>query len=137
MQIVIKSAFLVIMVLTSLGTHRAHAVLQELEQALNLAGENRTEIESALENVPDDQRFGLEWLVARMPERDLTTLDAEFLLTNTHHAYTAWRNSPWSDQISREVFLDAILPYASINERRDNWRADFSNNSNRIALWYF
>ena len=113
------------MVLTSLGTHRAHAVLQELEQALNLAGENRTEIESALENVPDDQRFGLEWLVARMPERDLTTLDAEFLLANTHHAYTAWRNSPWSDQISREVFLDAILPYASINERRDNWRADF------------
>ena len=125
MQIAIRSIFTMCIFFSCLETDHVHAASSELEEALRRAGENRAEIELALEQIPEDQRFGLEWLVARMPERDLTTLDADFLVTNTRQAYEAWRNSPWHDQISQEIFLDSILPYASINERRDNWRADF------------
>ncbi len=34
-------------------------------------------------------------------------------------------SSPWKDQISKEIYLNEILPYANINESRDDWRRDF------------
>ncbi len=89
------------------------------------AGDNREEIAAALERVPDDQRAGMRWLVERMPERDLRSLDAEFLLENCEQAFRAWNEAPWGGTVSEEIFLDAVLPYASINERRDRWRAEF------------
>ena len=98
---------------------------EDLQGALARAGANRAELVRALAEVPDDQREGLAWLITHMPERDLQTLDAEFLLEHTHHAYEAWRSAPWHKEISEELFLEAILPYASIDERRDRWRADF------------
>ncbi len=125
MHIQIKSFFAVIAALIFMGATESFGAPNGLEKAMIRAGDNRSEIESALAKVPDDQRTGLEWLIIRMPVRDLTSLDAEYLLNNTHHAYAAWRDSPWHDQISEEVFFDSILPYASINERRDNWRSDF------------
>ena len=97
----------------------------EVESALDRAGENRGQIQQALAEVPADQRPGMEWLLAHMPEEDLRTLDATFLLENCQHAYAAWREAPWHEEVSEEMFFEAILPYASINERRDNWRADF------------
>ena len=105
--------------------HAAEAAADDLEAALERSGANREQLEMALTRVEPDQRAGLEWLILRMPEKDLAALDAEFLVENTHHAYEAWQNSPWKDQVSQEVFLDAVLPYASINERRDRWRKDF------------
>jgi len=98
---------------------------ESLNAALELAGENRAEIAEALEKVPDEQRKGMRWLIERMPERDLVSLDAEYLLENCEHAYAAWTSSPWRGAVSEDVFLDAVLPYASVNERRDRWRADF------------
>ncbi len=89
------------------------------------AGENRSEIQRALADVPHDQIAGMEWLVAHMPKEDLKTLSAEFLLINCDLAYEAWQNAPWAAQISEEMFFDTILPYASVNERRDNWRKEF------------
>ncbi len=97
----------------------------EVDSALDRAGENREQIQQALDQVPDDQRLGMEWLVTHMPEEDLRTLDATFLLENCQYAYAAWREAPWHEEVSEEMFFEAILPYASINERRDNWRADF------------
>ena len=100
-------------------------VADELGQALQHAGANKAQLEQALAEVPPQERKGLLWLITHMPERDLQSLDAKYLLENTHHAYEAWRNSPWHEEVSEEVFFDAVLPYASINERRDNWREDF------------
>ena len=97
----------------------------DLDPALNRAGANREQIQAALDTVPADQRAGMEWLVTHMPQDDLQSLDSAFLLENCAHAYAAWRTAPWHDQISEELFFETILPYASINERRDNWRADF------------
>ena len=87
-----------------------------------LSGDNRPQLEAALAQVPPDQRRGMTWLLQHMPETDLGTLDAIFLLENVDLAYGAWRRAPWHDDVPESVFLDAVLPYASINERRDAWR---------------
>jgi predicted esterase len=60
-----------------------------------------------------------------MPKRDLTSLSADYLLKNVRCAYRAWNAAVWKDRISKEMFLNDVLPYASINERRDDWREDF------------
>lgn len=93
--------------------------------ALESAGDNRPQIELALARSPEDQRDGMRFLVANMPPRDLQALTAEYLLENSDLAYAEFRAAPWRDQVPREIFLNDVLPYASINERRDAWRKDF------------
>ena len=97
------------------------------------AGENRSEIHRALSEVPPDQIAGMEWLITHMPKADLKTLSAEFLLTNCDLAYEAWKNAPWSKEISEEMFFDTILPYASVNERRDDWRESFREKFSEVV----
>jgi len=96
-----------------------------IERALSKSGDNRAEIAGALDQVPEDQAEGMRFLVAHMPERDLQSLSAKFLLENVQLAYKAWNESPWKQTIPKEVFLNNILPYANINERRDEWRREF------------
>jgi dienelactone hydrolase len=96
-----------------------------IDASLQKAGENRAQIERALTDAPEDQQPGMRFLVAHMPERDLTTLTAEFLLTNVDYAYRARNESGWKDKVPEEVFFNEVLPYVNINERRDDWRKDF------------
>jgi len=96
-----------------------------IESALRRAGDNAAEIRQTLQSTPADQQAGIQFLVANMPQRDLQSLSAEFLLENTALAYEAWRNAPWNAQVSESLFLNNVLPYASVTERRDNWRRDF------------
>lgn len=96
-----------------------------LDSALARAGDNRPELERALEQVPQSQREGMEFLIRYMPERDLSTLKADFLLTNVKLAYQAWIDSSWHEQVPKAIFLNNILPYASITETREDWRSDF------------
>ena len=53
-----------------------------LDQALVKAGDNATELTAALKNAPDNQKEGMAFLIAYMPERDLKELTADFLLEN-------------------------------------------------------
>lgn len=96
-----------------------------IDAALGKAGENRAQIEQAISSVPADQQPGMRFLVAHMPERDLTSLTAEFLTANVQYAYQARAEAPWKDRLPDDIFFNEILPYANINERRDNWRKDF------------
>ena len=96
-----------------------------LDAAIAAAGANTAEIERAIADAPRTQRDAMVWLVARMPERDLRSLSADALLENCRLAFEAMDSAPWKDAVPHEVFLDAVLPYAVINERRDDWRADF------------
>jgi len=105
----------------------------DFQKQLDLAGDNRLEIEQAIHDVPKDQFRGMEWLLVHMPPKDLKVLTAEFLLTNCDLAYEAWENAPWKDQITEDIFFDTILPYASVNERRDDWRGDFRNKFSSIV----
>src|SRR5688572_29972001 len=55
----------------------------DVDQALAKAKDNRGELAKALADAPKEQRKGMAFLVANMPDSDLTALKAEFLLTNT------------------------------------------------------
>lgn len=126
------SALLMLLVVASVA--RADDGLQAaIDAALEKAGENRAEIEKALSGATDEQRPGMRFLVAHMPERDLTSLTAEFLLTNVEYAYRARNESAWKDRIPEEVFLNDVLPYANINERRDDWRKDFYERFHKLV----
>ena len=96
-----------------------------IENYLNLAGDNQYQLIKALNQISADKRKGLSWLIKRMPLDDLKTLSSEYLLINTSIAYEAWINSPWFRDIPENIFLDNILPYANLNERRDNRREEF------------
>ncbi len=92
-----------------------------ISKALEQAGPNRAEIERAHRDAPSEQIASMEWLIARMPAQDLRTLDAKFLLAHVDGAYKAWKSAPWSAMVDEETFRDAILPYASVSERRELW----------------
>ncbi|MFT7669249.1 MAG: poly(3-hydroxybutyrate) depolymerase/transglutaminase-like putative cysteine protease [Planctomycetota bacterium] len=93
------------------------------EEALVRSGDNRGALEQAVEAVPEDEREAMCWLIAHMPAEDLRTLATEFLVRNHTLAFSAWRQAPWQAAIDTEHFLDGVLPYASVDETRDAWRA--------------
>mgnify|MGYP000544237447 CR=1 FL=1 len=99
----------------------------DINQELVIAGKNKEEIKMALMNVPKNQLEGMEWLIKHMPEEDLKTVTSQFLLENCNVAYKAWRASSWGGGIPDSIFFEYVLPFASLNERRDNWRKDFHN----------
>jgi predicted esterase len=103
----------------------SRALPEEVISALEQAGDNKAELLSALDKVPVEQKEAMEFLVVNMPDCDLKTLSAEFLLENADLAYRALQETPWAKQIPREIFLNDLLPYANVNERRDAWRKDF------------
>ncbi len=118
------SLFCAVLALLSGGTPWS-AAGEELELPLARADANRPQLELALAQIPADQREGMQFLIANMPDDDLRSLSAEFLLEHVQYAYRAHREAPWKDQVPTEIFLNNVLPYASIDERRDAWRKDF------------
>ena len=96
-----------------------------LEQAYDKAGTNVLQLKKAFADSPKEHRPAIEFLISYMPERDLKSLRSTFLLENTALAYQARETFPWGQAIPEEIFFNDVLPYATLNERRDNWRADF------------
>jgi hypothetical protein len=98
-----------------------------LEQALSNAGDNSGELEKALTEASRKEKEAVAFLISYMPERDLQSLTSEFILENVRYALKARNEFPWSRTLPDSIFLNEVLPYISLNERRDNWRADFYN----------
>ena len=95
--------------------------------ALRAAGPNAGSIREALDRAaghPWKQRC-MRFLVENMPLVDLQSLKSEFLINTVDYALQAREKTPWGKTLSDEIFLSQVLPYASLNERRDNWRPDF------------
>jgi len=92
------------------------------ESSLAQSGSNRQELEKSLSQVPVNQREGLQFLLENMPQRDLQTLTADFLLNNTALAYKAFQEAPWAKSVPDDLFLNDVLPYVCTTEDRDNWR---------------
>jgi hypothetical protein len=67
----------------------------------------------------------MAFLVANMPRGDLQSLKRDFLLQQVRYAYRARAEVPWGPALPDELFFNGVLPYASVNERRDDWRKDF------------
>jgi hypothetical protein len=97
----------------------------EVVRAMSIADVNAHQLIDAIGRTPDAQREGIAFLIANMPDRDLLALDADYLLENVQLAYQARERTPWGASIPNEVFLNNVLPYANVNERRDRWRRDF------------
>ncbi len=97
-----------------------------LEEALSKSGDNRAQLVAALAACTPRERRGMEFLIANMPRKDRHTLTSEFLLAHVRQAYKTWDSVPWRDSVPEEVFLNGVLPYANVNERRDEWRTDFN-----------
>ena len=93
-----------------------------LETRYELAGKNRTEIEQAVKQAPKEHRAAMEFLIQNMRLKDLQSLSAEFLLDNVRVAYEARAAAPWASQVSDDLFFKDILPYANVDEKRENWR---------------
>ncbi len=96
----------------------------EVAKRLELAGDNRVEWEQALAKVAVKARPGMAFLIAYMPETDLKTLKATYLLENVALAYQAREKFPWAKTLSEDLFLNEVLPYASVSESRDDWRKE-------------
>lgn len=96
-----------------------------LDAALEKAGENRAELEKAITEIPRKQKEGMAFLIAYMPERDLTTLTGDYLLKNVELAYVARDRFAWAKSVPDSIFFNDVLPYANAGETRDDWREDF------------
>ena len=66
----------------------------------------------------------MNWLLNNMDDDDKNSLTAGFLVDNCKYAYKAWKSTPWGS-VNDSLFFEYVLPYSSLNERRDNWRKDF------------
>ena len=110
---------------TPLSAQEVDSVKQRVATTLRAAEKNREELEKVLQDIEPEFKVGAEFLLAYMPHSDAKKLSSEFLLEHIRGAYEAWIQSPWHAQISEDIFLNNILPYASVSERREAWRADF------------
>ena len=104
-------------------------VMAEWEQRLEAAGKNSEEISSfvrkASERHGDLGRRAAVFLVGGMPEVDLKTLESGFLMENLALALKAREEFPWCKELPEAVFFNDVLPYASLDETREPWRAGF------------
>ena len=75
-------------------------------------------IQKALDDAPAEHREAMQFLVSNMPDRDLRELPAD-LLENFRLAYQAGNQRRGESAVPHDIFLNDVLPYANINERRD------------------
>lgn len=94
-------------------------------KALSVAEKNQGEMLKAIKQTPAEHREAIAFLIAHMPPDDLTSLKADFLLENVDYAYRGRAAVAWGKDLPDELFFNYVLPYANLNERRDNWRKDF------------
>jgi hypothetical protein len=78
-------------------------------------------------DVEEDAREGLAHLLRFMPRRDILALFSEphhlleFFFDHVRYALLARRTFSFAQHVSKDLFLDHVLPYAVINEKRDFW----------------
>lgn len=99
--------------------------IARIEQNFEKAGENAGELQLALDKAPAEQKRAVAYLLEWMPDTDLTSLSAEFILENIDWAYKARENFSWCRELPEEVFFNEVLPYANLMEERDLWRPEF------------
>ncbi len=94
-----------------------------VERQLTVAGTNALELSRALSGSTGKERVAMQFLVEHMPEKDVRELSAAFLLENVRLAREAVASAPWGAAIPADIYLNDVLPYASLTEAREPWRA--------------
>ena len=98
---------------------------QLVRKALRKADDNRKELKIALEDASHDEKPAMAFLIGYMPERDLKSLSAEFLIEDVDKAFEARDKFKWCAALPDSIFYNEVLPYAVLSEKRECWRADF------------
>lgn len=130
-----RSLVLVVLIFAGLTTARAahlsdssdpsNPYRADMQATIQAATENGRELERAYREVPKRMREGMAFLIAYMPAGDRDTLTADFLIRETQWAYKARDTFAWAAAVPDSVFYNDVLPYASVNEAREPWRAFF------------
>ncbi|MBN2842877.1 MAG: transglutaminase domain-containing protein, partial [Sedimentisphaerales bacterium] len=94
---------------------------QGVSDAFVNAGLNSSEILQVFERVSPAHMEAAAFLIAHMPKSDLRSLSSEFILNNINLTYKAASLTNWKG-IPQDVFLNNVLPYANLDELRDDWR---------------
>lgn len=110
----------------------------DLKMALDKAGENRIELElfikAAKESHGDFGDRAAKFLIKGMPEQDLKKLNYEFLKDNLNLAMKARVEFSWCTNLPEELFFNDVLPYASLDETRENWRPQFYQKCRKLVI---
>lgn len=80
---------------------------------------------TAQAEAPVAQHAAIAWLAGHMPPRDIGRVSPAYIRENVALAFQARSEFPWGREIPEDIFLNDVLPYASLDEARDEWRADF------------
>lgn len=102
----------------------ATGLSDRLERALSRIPQDKLDKIAVYAMTPPEGPY-MAALLAEMPECDYADVDPFQLLEHVRYALKARKEVPWSDQISEDLFLRYILPYWSVNEKRDPWRRFF------------
>ena len=109
------------------GRRRVWRVRQDrlltLDEPLPL--ESETFISQAAAQYGDAGRRAAYFLLDNMPAGDRATLSHDFLMQDLALAFEARNRFPWAKSLPERTFLNDVLPYASLDEPRDLWRANF------------
>lgn len=100
------------------------AETQKAIQSVNTR-ERQKQLEDAISLVKPEYQEGMAFLIAYMRTADLDTLPVKLLVQNVNLAYKARETFPWTKALSNDVFLNEVLPYASMDETREDWRSGF------------
>ena len=71
-----------------------------------------------------ESEYAAAFLIATMPVSDLDKLDPGYVQENIRLAFVARQEFPWAKELDEWRFLNDVLPYAVLDEDRDDWRAD-------------
>jgi transglutaminase-like putative cysteine protease/predicted esterase len=82
-------------------------------------------VAAAAEKYGDVGRRAAYFLVDNMPAEDRAFRSGDFLMENLALALEARKKFPWAGAVPERMFFNDVLPYASLDEPRDPWRADF------------
>lgn len=118
-----SSALVVTLMLCANPTVYAEAPAP-VQKSIEVAGKNSAEIERALGAMKSQKETSaMAWLVANMPASDARTVKADLLINNVRLAVATQNKYPWAKDIPAEIFNEYVLPYASLNEKREDWRS--------------
>jgi len=113
LRITLLAAFMV-------GGLPAHAVPGDPAEP---GGDRSDPWHDTLRDAPARHRDALSFLLEHMPASDRRTLDPARLVDEVALAYAARDAVPWGRDLPEGLFLNDVLPYANVSERRDPWRA--------------
>ena len=100
--------------------------LSPLDTSLDRVPTRRAEWRRLREKTPKPEKEAVEYLLTWMSLSDLETLPTKTVAEAAHLAVTARKQTSWGPKVPEAIFLDAVVPYASVTEPRQSMRAEWA-----------